>query len=178
MAADDTLHDMIRYGKVASVDLAAGRCVVATGDIQTQPVRWIEMRAGRTRTWSPPTIGEQVVLLSPAGDIEGAIVLRGVASDAHPPAGDSVRELIEFSDGTVIAYHPESHLFELLAGDGRLRLVAKGGIEIEGSVSIKGDLSIDGRATASDDVIAAGKSLKGHIHLQVQPGSGVSGKPQ
>lgn len=178
MAGDEALDDMIRYGKVASIDLAAARCVIATGDIETQPIRWLELRAGRTRTWSPPTIGEQVLLLCPAGDVEGAIAVRGVVSDAFPPAGDSERELIEFSDGTIIAYDPEQRLFELLAGAGRLRLVATGGIDIEGRVAIKGDVSIVGKVSASDDVVAAGKSLKDHVHLQVQPGGGVSGKPQ
>ncbi len=178
MAVADALDEMIRYGKVATVDLAAGLCVVSTGDIVSQPIKWLEIRAGRTRTWSPPSIGEQVVLLCPGGDIAGAIAVRGVSSDAYPPAGNSERELIEFSDGTVIAYDPTAHLFELLAGEGRLRVTATGGLSIEGRVSITGSLQVDGKISATDDVEAAGKSLTDHVHLQVQPGSGVSGKPQ
>lgn len=176
--ADDDTHDMIRYGKVVSIDLAAARCVIETGDIETQPIKWLELRAGRTRTWSPPSIGEQVILLCPGGDIAGAIAIRGVSSDAYPPLGNNGRELIEFGDGTVIAYDPDQRLVELLAGAGRLRLVATGGISIEGPISIKGDMSIEGKATATVDFVASGKSLKDHIHLQVQPGGGVSGKPQ
>lgn len=175
---DDDAHEMIRYGKVDALDLAAGRCVVATGDIRTQPIRWLELRAGRTRTWSPPTIGEQVILLCPAGDIVGAIAVRGVASNAFPPAGNSTRELIEFGDGTVIAYDAETHLFELLAGTGRLRIVATGGLEIEGPVSLKGNLSIEGTATASDDMVARGKSLATHTHTGVQSGAAFSGPPR
>jgi phage baseplate assembly protein V len=178
MADADAFDDMIRYGKVDSVDLAAGRCVIRVGDILTQPVKWLELRAGRTRTWSPPSTGEQVVLLCPAGDIAGAIAIRGVSSDAYRSAGDSERELIEFGDGTIIAYDPAAHLFELLAGAGRLRVAATGGLSIEGPVTITGSLAVDGKISATDDVEAAGKSLTDHVHLQVQPGSGVSGRPR
>jgi phage baseplate assembly protein V len=48
------------------------------------PIRWIERRAGRTRTWSPPSQGEQVVLLCPGGEIGAAVALRGLFSSACP----------------------------------------------------------------------------------------------
>jgi hypothetical protein len=51
-------------------------------------------------------------------------------------------------------------------------------VTIKGPVSIEGDVSIQGKAEASTDVIAAGKSLKGHKHTAVAAGSGVSGPPQ
>jgi len=177
MADAETADDLIRYAKVTSVDLGAGRCVVAIGDIVSQPLKWLECRAGRTRTWSPPTVGEQVVVLSPGGDIVGAIILRGVSSDAHPPAGTTARELIEFPDGTVIAYDAESHLLEVLASTGSVRMVARD-FTLEGPVKIRGPVEVEGAITASEDVVAAGKSLKSHIHTKVQAGAAVSGPPQ
>ena len=173
---EDTETDadgLIRLGKVASVDLAAARCTVSFDDeAESPPLRWIEGAAGATRTWSPPSVGEQVVLLCPAGEIAAAVVLRGLFSTAHPAPGNTARRLIEFADGAVIAYDPESHELEaILPGGATLALVADGGI------AITGDIILTGKLTASDDVIAAGKSLKGHVHSGVQAGASNTGAP-
>lgn len=173
---EDTETDadgLIRLGKVASVDLAAARCTVSFDDeAESPPLRWIEGAAGTTRTWSPPSIGEQVMLLCPGGEIAAAVALRGLVSTAHPALGNSLRELTRFSDGAEIAYDPETHELEaILPAGATLALVADGGI------TITGDIILTGKLTASDDVIAAGKSLKGHKHGGVQTGSGQTGTP-
>ncbi|HWL46295.1 MAG TPA: phage baseplate assembly protein V, partial [Sphingomonadaceae bacterium] len=144
------LGDLIRFGTIASVDLAAARCTVAAGDLITGPIRWIEPRAGATRSWAPPSVGEQVLLICPEGEIAAGVALRGVSCATYPPAGDSARELIVYDDGAVLAYDPEGHALEaLLPAGGTVRLVAPGGIAIEGNVAITGDLTISGDATAS-----------------------------
>lgn len=164
---------LIRLGKVASVDLAAARCTVTIDDdAETPPLRWIETAMGATRTWNPPSEGEQVLVLCPAGEIAGAVVLRGIVSDAFPAAGNSARELIRFTDGAEIAYDPESHELEaVLPAGATMMLVADGGI------TITGDITLTGKLTASDDVIAAGKSLKTHTHGGVQSGGSTTGAP-
>ena len=45
-------------------------------------------RAGADREWDPPTIGEQVVLLSPSGNLAQGVVLTGLFSDLIPANGD------------------------------------------------------------------------------------------
>ncbi len=167
------IEEMIRFGTIAEVDLAAGRCVVDTGDVQTANVRWQEVRAGDTRTWSPPTVGEQVVLLCPGGEIDGAIALRGVHQDAFPPAGNSLRELIQFKDGAVLAYDPEAHVLDVtLPEGGTVNIIATGG------VNIIGDVTVQGKIDATGDVKAGSVSLQQHKHTGVDPGAGLTGKPQ
>lgn len=170
--------ELIRFGSVASVDLAAGRCTVsidedgAEGDATTPPIRWIEQRAGATRTWSPPSVGEQVILLCPAGEIGSAVALRGIFSNANPAPGDSLTELVSFADGAVLSYDPEAHALAItLPADATLAIEASGGI------TITGDVTVDGTITASDDVIGGGKSLKTHKHAGVQSGSSQTGTP-
>jgi len=165
---------LIRLGTVASVDLAGARCTVRIDeDAESPPLRWIETRMGATRTWSPPSIGEQVLVLCPAGEIAAGIVLRGVASDAHPAPGTTLRELIRFADGAEIAYDPESHELEAVLPSGATAmLVADGGI------TITGDITLTGKLTASDDVIAGGISLKNHKHGGVQAGGAQTGAPE
>lgn len=178
----DRIGELIRYGTVDSVDLVSGKCTVKIGDIVTQPVRWLHGAAGGTAgttSWSPPTIGEQVVLFAPEGDVMAGFILRGAHSDTNPPAGDSMRELIRFADGAVIAYDPEAHLLEaVLPAGATVSIVAPGGVTLDAeTVTITGNLQVDGTITADTDVIAAGKSLKNHKHGGVQAGAAQTGVP-
>ena len=77
-------NNQIRIGTVAVVDLARGLCRVQAGEIQTDFVPWFVPRAGAVIEWSAPSVGEQVLLLSPGGDVSGAasIVHASTASSA------------------------------------------------------------------------------------------------
>ena len=170
--------ELIRFGRIASVDLAAARCTVtlddegASGEAVTGPIRWVEGCAGQTRTWSPPSVGEEVVLLCPGGMIGSAVALRGLVNAGNPAAGDTLTEMIVFGDNAVASYDPSAHALLIeLPGSGAVTITAPGGISIEG------DMVITGRLTASDDVIASGKSLKNHTHGGVQSGSSQTGAP-
>lgn len=173
--------ELLRFGTIAQVDLGEGKCTVTVGDLTSGPVRWFEHRAGDTRSWSPPSVGEQVMLICPEGEIEAGIAFRGVFSSAFAPPGDSLRELLQFKDGAVLAYDPEGHVLDALLPDGAtLNIVATGGVTIDasgGGVAIVGDVTVEGTVTASDDVVADGVSLKSHVHGGVQAGGEETGEP-
>ncbi|WP_010336771.1 MULTISPECIES: phage baseplate assembly protein V [Sphingobium] len=59
------IGDAIQYGVIASVDHANATCTVTLGDLDTDDLPWVAQRAGGMRCWSPPTIGEQCVVLVP-----------------------------------------------------------------------------------------------------------------
>lgn len=180
---------MIRVGVVASVDLAAATCTVTYGDpdgeqVESPPLRWIFPRSGATRIWSPVSVGEQGLLFAPEGDLAGAIFVPGITRDDFPPAGSSSEEVVLFADGARIAYDPEGHVLTAqLPGGSTADITADqvnitGNVAITGNVSIDGDLNMTGTATAETDVVGGSKSLKGHKHIGVTPGGGVSGAPQ
>lgn len=190
------IASLIRIGTVLSVDLAEARCVVRFGDpddpqpAQTGPIRWLSPRAGLTRVWSPPCVGEQVLLLCPDGQIGAAVAIPGIVQDTFPPLGSTTAEMIEFADGAKITYNPESHeLVAVLPSGSTVDVTADGGITLRGDVTIEGNLTTNGNAaitgnvtidqtvTADQDVIGGGISLKDHRHGQVQAGSAQSGKP-
>jgi phage baseplate assembly protein V len=181
------LGDLANYGRVIEVDHGTGKVRVQLGDVETGWIRWSTGRAGTTRIWSPPSIGEQVAVIAPSGDIEGAFALGGFHSDEHPPAGDSARQLIHFPDGAVIAYDPEGHALEAhLPGDATVSIIAAGGVTIdtgEGGALIKGDVRIEGELHVTQDigsdgdVLAGTVSLKHHRHGGIQAGGAISGEP-
>jgi phage baseplate assembly protein V len=180
------IGELVRFGRVAEVE--GGRVVIETGEIRTDKIHWLERRAGETRTYSPHSVGEQVVLICPGGDIEGAFAIGGLACDDFPLPGEGKRELIKFADGAELAYDPEGHALEVKLPDGATVLVdASGGVEINvtgaavkiyGDVEIHGDARVFGTLTAETDVVGGGKSLKGHKHTGVAAGGAVSGPPQ
>lgn len=165
--------DLLRLGRIASVDLANHSCTVETGDITTGPLPWFTPRAGALRIWSPPTVGEQCLLLSAEGDTENGLVLLGLYSDAFPaPSDQDGLFLLEFDDGTRISYDRDAGELDVtLAGAGKAKIVAPGGLTLDC------DVTVNGKLTASDDVVAAGISLKSHKHSGVAAGGAQSAGP-
>jgi len=170
---------LIRLGTVASVDLAAARCTVRYGDpddedggSETPPIRWLAMRAGKTRVWSPPSVGEQVLLLSPDAQIAAAVAVTGIVQDAFPAPGDDLTEILHFEDGATIAYDPVAHALSVVLPTG-----GTAEIEAPGGLTIRGDVMIEGTVNVSEDVVAAGISLTDHTHGGVQAGGSQTGAP-
>jgi phage baseplate assembly protein V len=172
--------DIAREGTIVSVDLANGTCRVQIADeLITGNIPWLASRIGETRVWSPPSAGEQVLVLAPEADTERAIVIGSLSSDQAPHPASDGSTLVEFGDGARILYNPASHtLSAVLPGGGKALINAPGGIHLIGPLTVEGDVDLQGKMTARDDVIAAGKSLKDHKHIGVQAGGAVSGPPQ
>ncbi|MEI7250037.1 phage baseplate assembly protein V [Pectobacterium versatile] len=103
------LRNLIRVGVVTHVNTTDALCRVQTGDMTTGWLNWLTRRAGRSRDWWAPSIGEQVLILSIGGELDTAFVLPGIYSDANPAPSASADALhISFPDGAVIEYEPET----------------------------------------------------------------------
>ena len=104
------LENILRPGAIAAVDHDAGKVRVVSGSITTNWLPWFERRAGNVRTWCPPSVGEQCLVLSPGGDLSSGMVLVGLNSESHPAPSDSPSlNRIEFPDDAVIDYDHASH---------------------------------------------------------------------
>lgn len=105
------ISNLIRIGTVFAVDLAGqpARVRVASGDLQSNWLPWLELRAGSTTTWNPPTVGEQVVLLCPDGDPAAGVALMGLNSDGIPaPSARAAEHVTLYPDGARIVYDHEA----------------------------------------------------------------------
>ena len=63
------LRNLIRTGVVSEVDTDGALCRVQTGELQTGWINWLARRAGRSRDWWAPSVGEQVLLLAVGGEL-------------------------------------------------------------------------------------------------------------
>ncbi|AOR65105.1 phage baseplate assembly protein V [Pectobacterium wasabiae] len=101
------LRNLIRVGVVTHVNTKDALCRVQTGDMTTDWLNWLTRRAGRSRDWWAPSIGEQVLILSIGGELDTAFVLPGIYSDANPaPSASADAYHVSFPDGAVIEYEP------------------------------------------------------------------------
>lgn len=103
------IRNLIRSGVVTEVDTVQGLCRVQSGGIQTTWLNWLTTRAGRSRTWWAPSVGEQVLLLAIGGELDTAFVLPGIFSDDNPaPSASADAWHVAFPDGAVMEYEPET----------------------------------------------------------------------
>ncbi len=195
------LHNLLRFGTVTAVDHQRAQCRVSTGDLTTDWLSWVTLSAGALRSWQAPTLGEQVLLLCPGGELSAGVVLRGLYCDAYPaPSHEASLSLMQFSDGAVMVYDPEQHALQIsLPDSGAItlnapaaitlnapRTVCNGDLFVQGQVSYAGGLvgsggdgaQIDGKIQASGDIQAGDISLSNHKHGGVETGRGTTGGPQ
>lgn len=179
------LENLIRFGVIAAVQMKPPRVKVKTGELTTAWLPWLALRAGSDREWDPPTLDEQVILLSPSGQLANGVVITGLPSDHIPANGDRAGlHRRTYADGAVIEYDSVAHhLNATLPGSGTTSLVSKGGINIIGPINHQGDYNqtgnqnVVGRVDVSEDVVAAGISLVNHLTTGIKQGDDQSGKP-
>lgn len=217
MAAMNSLADLqrrlentVRTGTVMAVDLsdpAAPRVRVKDGALETDWLPFGTTRAGAVRTWSAPTVGEQVVLLSPSGELKSAVVICGLYCAANPaPSSNPSEHITHYPDGTRMTYNDKTGamvfegmktvLFKAKASitlDAPMvtntdKLLSKGPVTAQGLLTYKAGMSgqagqgggtnITGAFTQSGGALSSnGVALDGHTHDGVRAGSDKSGAP-
>ena len=144
------VNNLLRVGKVVSVNYATAKAKVKIGDITTDFLPWF---VPSTATWFPLKSGEQVVVLSPNGDLRFGMILPALYQSAKPAPS---------SDATKIA------------------IVAD--IVQTGNKTMTGDLNTDSNITATGEVEGKGVKLSPHTHdfqynAGPTPASGITKKP-
>ncbi len=188
------LDNIIRFGTIAEVDYATARARVKSGQILTDFLPFITLRAGTTKTWSPPTVGEQCVILASSGELTTACILVGLYTQNSPSHSPDVH-VIEFADGAKIEYNQSSGAL-VVTGIKTAAITAanqinidcptvniKGNVNImgaittadnggaKGNISISGNVEVKGTVTAKGDVKAGTISLQNHTHQEQGDGN-------
>jgi len=148
------INNVMREGRVLEVDAGSGMAIVDGFGGKSKPIPWLQ-RAGSIREWTPPTVGERVLMLSPNGDPGRALILPGGFSQAFPQNHSKLGEKrydIGASNDTM---------------SGTERIIEAQTIILRGTVKIEGS-----RVTHNDTNIGVD-----HVHKGVIPGPGHSGHP-
>lgn len=200
------LHNLVRIGRVAKVDSERARVRVQVGDLLTDWLPWLVASAGDTRHWRAPSVDEQVVLLSPSGELGGAVVLSALYQEKHPPpTNDPAVEQLSFGDGTLVRYDCAHNTMDIVvAGQGEVRLRCRtlmirasehvlmdaplvkctGEMKVEktlrygGGLEGKGVSVMEGSLAVTGGLSNNGINIgSGHRHRGVRGGTDVSGGP-
>ncbi|APR98989.1 phage baseplate assembly protein V [Wolbachia endosymbiont of Folsomia candida] len=135
------LANIIRIGLVKEIDYENARARVQIGEFLTDWLPWITSRAGEDRNWAPPNVNEQVVVLSPLGELSLGIVLPAIYQQKYLPSEHQENaDIFEFKDGTKLLYDKENHNLEILVADKITLKVGKSEIEMtKNGIKLKGN---------------------------------------
>ena len=89
------MNNILRVGKVCEVDYAKAKARVQIGKITTAFLPWL---TPSTSAWIPLKNGEQVVVLSPNGDLKMGMILPALYQNAKPAPSDDAKRIAIISD--------------------------------------------------------------------------------
>ena len=150
------LSKVIIYGTIAVLDEDKARVRVNYDEhegenVQTGWLPWATLRAGPDKEWWTPEESEQVLILSPAGDLAQGTVLPALYSDQFPPNGnDRNIHRVDYKNGDYIEHNRKTGTYTLKMK--KFRLI--GPVEQSG-----GDITSDG------------VSAQHHTHPGINPGA-------
>jgi phage baseplate assembly protein gpV len=148
---DRRLANIVQLGRIIEIDSAAMRARVQIGDLTTPMIPVSQLASGTIRLHWMPSVGEQVVVYAPSGEIGAAFVQGSVPQNGSAVAQDAAHPTIDLGGGTLV---------------------------ITGDLTITGNITVTGRIDVTEDVTATGISLVSHVHGGVTPGGGTTGGPQ
>lgn len=114
---DRRLKQMIRIGVVHAVDTAAAKVQVRIGQNTTDWRPWLAA-AGTIKTWNPPAVGEQVLVLSPGGDFEQSVIVPSLYYTAFKaPSSDPAEHCIALSAESRVSWDAEKQRLQITLAD-------------------------------------------------------------
>ena len=136
---------------------------VTIGEITTAKIRFLTLRAGKTKTWDPPTVGEEVMVISPSGVLEMGVAIAGFNNAENPAPSDNLDQTIRvFEDGCILTYNVSSHhLSAILPPSGTVELTANGGV----TVNANGGVTVNANDGLTINAVSGGTTHNGNLTI-------------
>lgn len=179
LEANRRINNVVRIGTVEEVRVAKpARCRVRLGDLLTDWLPWLTLRAGgpaKGSLWWPPVKGEQVIVLAPGGDLAQAVALPAAYSDHMEQPSETADIMhMRWSNDAYMEYQPRPSRLRIQVGSSYIDIMPEHIIlhAAGGSLLIDED-----GATGSPEVWAGGIKLSKHRHGGVQQGGSKTALP-
>ena len=169
------LQNLIRLGTIAEVKGAKARVRLGP-TLTTEWLNWATRRAGSTRTWSAPTVGEQVIVFSPGGDLTRGIIVPALYSQAFdaPESSDSIHTT-HYPDGAVVQYDHAAHALTATLPGGTATITADKVTSNAPSTICTGDLTIMKNLIVKQSATVEGvTTLNGGVNAKAGAAGGVA----
>lgn len=142
--------NMVQIGRVIEIDTATMRARIQIGDLKTAMIPVAQAKSGAIKVHWMPSVGEQVVVFAPSGEMGAAVVQGAIPQSGSAVAEDEMHPTIDLGDAELV---------------------------ITGNLKITGDIEVIGTVTVTEDVVADGVSLVTHTHGGVVSGGSSTGGP-
>lgn len=141
--ADRQIANIVSIGTVTAIDNATATARVRIGELDSPPLLVAQIRSGTIRMHWMPSVGEQVTVLAPSGDISRAFVTGSLPINGNAVAPDAGAPTLDLGGGT-------------------LRVI--GDLNVDGSIIVTGDVVAAGVSLTTHThggVIPGGSSTAG-----------------
>ena len=165
--------NMIRPGIIHEVRHDPYNVRVKIGELVSAWLTPLVNRAGNNQHWDPMEVGEQVLILSPDGNLSQAWVLPAGYTVQHPqPCNNPDKKAYQFSDGAWIEYdRKQKKLKAILPAGAKTELISTGGITITGDLQVNGNITSSNEITDKTRSMSADRKIyNSHTHNGILPG--------
>lgn len=121
--ADRRIEAIAQVGVITALEHGSAKARVRIGDLETHPILVSQIRSGTLRLHWMPSVGEQVVVMAPGGDLARAFILGSLPIDGNAIAPDGATPTMDLGGGT-------------------LRVV--GNLFLDGDIEVTGDVTASG----------------------------------
>jgi phage baseplate assembly protein V len=137
------ISNIIRIGTISNLDFNSAIARVKIGDLETNWLPWINSNSGTNNSWNPPEIGEQVVILSPSGELNQAVILPSLYKNNASENSSTIKSMI-FADGSKVSFNLESGNLDLdIKGNATIKVAGNAQIEAS-NITLKGNVDLGG----------------------------------
>jgi len=137
---------LLQPGRIEQAEYATTppRVRVRLADRLSDWVPFVAGRAGNDKSWWPPEVGEEVMVLSPNGEALAAVALAALYHDQRPAPGDRPDlARFTFADGAVFEYDRAASVLSVsLPGEARVQVVGDVTAQVGGNLAA----TVDGTA--------------------------------
>jgi phage baseplate assembly protein V len=171
------LQNLIRIGTIAEVSGKTARVKLGP-KLVTDWLKWTAQRAGDARTWWCPTVGEQVMVLSPGGDLTRGKIHASVYSAKFPaPENNPHIHTVHYSDGAFIQYDSKAHALTATLPKGSATINAIKVTLNTPETLCTGDLTVEKNLIVLETATVAGSSaLNGGVNAKAGKAGGAAMK--
>ncbi|MHA1540027.1 MAG: phage baseplate assembly protein V [Alphaproteobacteria bacterium] len=143
------LANLVRIGSIKEVDYAQSLARVEIGDLLTDWLPWITRRAGDSKDWHPVDPEEQVVVLSPSGDLSQGVILPALYRENAPDASEDTHAT-HYKDGSTVSFNRSTGTFNAdFKGDATLKIGGNLSCDVAVNVAIKAAANVSVEALAA-----------------------------
>ena len=158
------LANIIRIGTIFEIDFEAAKARVKIGDLETDWLPWVNANSGANNSWNPAEIDEQVIILSPSGELNQAVILPSLYKNNASENLPNIQS-VTYKDGSKISFdHDAGNLTLDLQGNISLDIKGSAAIKVAGDVQIEASSSTI-KVTGDTEIQAAKVTLKGDVDL-------------